>query len=144
MKQTIVWMRKIVNISDSAVDTQSDITTSNLAIVIEDYDFFTDGFHYRKLISENTYNVVDFDQGISGHFTYSRELTDIEYENWGHGGKLLNESGQECGFANSFFSDYEGIFAVELSPNIPSGNYVYVLYQFINYQYCEARISFSI
>lgn len=136
--------KEIVNISDSVVGTQSNITTSNLAIIIKDYEFFTDGFHYGKPISGNTYTVVDFDQGISGHFSYSRELTDIEYEKWGHGGKLLDESGQECGFANSFFSDYEGIFAVELSANIPPGNYVYVLYQFINYQYCEARISFSI
>lgn len=123
---------------------QSNTTSSGLSLVIEDYEFFTDGFYYKMPIDENSFSFVDFKNGISGHFTYSRELTNQEYENWGHGGKILNANGEERNIDASFFSTSDGVFAVELPEYMPKGDYVYLLYQFINNEYCEARIPFAV
>ena len=123
--------------------SESSPSNNGLSIIIDDYEFFTDGFYYEMPIDENYYNFVDFDRGISGHFSYSRELTEQEYENWGHGGKILDVNGEEVNNA-SFFSTFDGVFAVEFPEYMPKGDYVYLLYQLIDNKYCEARISFSV
>ena len=123
---------------------ESSTSTDSLSIIIEDYELFTDGFHYEFPIDENSYSFVDFDRGISGHFSYSRELTEQEYKNWGHGGKILDASGNETDIDASFFSTSDGVFAVELPEYMPKGDYVYLLYQFINDAYYEARIDFTV
>ena len=102
------------------------------------------GFYYEMPIDENSYSFVDFDMGISGHFSYSRELTEQEYENWDHGGKILDVNGEEVNINASFFSTFDGVFVVELPEYMPKGDYVYLLYQFINDEYCEVRILFSV
>ena len=124
--------------------SESHPSDNGLSIMIDDYESFTDGFYYKMPIDENSYSFVDFDKGISGHFSYSRELTEQEYENWGHGGKILDANGEDTNINASFFSTSDGVFAVEFPKNMPKGDYVYLLYQFINDEYCEARISFSI
>lgn len=124
--------------------SQSNTTSSGLSLVIEYYEFFTDGFYYKMPIDENSFSFVDFRNGISGSFKYSRGLTDQEYENWGHGGKILNANGEDSNINASFFSTSDGVFAVELPEHMPKGDYVYLLYQFINNEYCEARIPFTV
>ena len=123
---------------------ESSPSDNGLSIMIDDYESFTDGFYYKMPIDENSYSFVDFDKGVSGHFSYSRELTEQEYENWGHGGKILDAYGKEVNINASFFSTFDGVFAVELPEYMPKGDYVYLLYQFIDNAYCEARIYFTV
>lgn len=123
---------------------ESNISASGLSIIIKDYELFTNGFHYEMPIDENSYSFVDFDRGISGHFSYSRELTEQEYENWSHGGQILDAIGNETNINASFFSTSDGVFAVGFPEYMPKGDYVYVLYQFLNDQYCEAQIAFTV
>ena len=118
-------------------------TETGVSIIIKDYEFFENGFYYED-VDENSFSIVDFDYGISGHFNYSRELTNQEYENWFHGGKILTENGVECSVNATFFSTPDGVFAVELPKDMPKGNYIYVLHQYVNDKYCEARIPFTI
>lgn len=125
-------------------EPQSNTTSSGVSIIIKDFEFFKNGFYYEMPIDENSFSFVDFDYGISGHFNYSRELTNQEYENWGHGGKILAKNGIEFSINATFFSTPDGAFAVELPESMPKGDYIYVLYQFINDEYCEARIPFTI
>ena len=119
-------------------------STDDLSIIIEDYELFTDGFYYKMPIDEDYYSYVDFDKGISGHFSYSRELTEQEYKNWGHGGKILYANGNETDLDATFFSTSDGVFAVQLPEYMPKGDYLYLLYQFINDKYYEARIFFTV
>lgn len=123
------------------IGVESSPSTSNLSIIIEDYETFTDGFHYEI---PNSDSFVDFDKGISGHFSYSRELTEQEYENWRHGGKILDKNGKETNIEATFFSTSDGVFAVEFPEHMPKGDYLYLLYQFINDEYYETRISFTV
>lgn len=123
------------------IGVENSPSIDNLSIIIEDYETFTDGFHYEI---PNSNSFVDFDRGISGHFSYSRELTEQEYKNWGHGGKILDTNGKETNIDASFFSTSDGVFAVEFPEHMPKGDYLYLLYQFINDEYYEARISFTI
>lgn len=126
------------------IESESSSSTGDLSIIIEDYELFTDGFYYEMPIDENSYSFVDFDRGISGHFSYSRELTEQEYKNWSHGGKILNANGNESDIDAVFFSTSDGVFAVQLPEYIPKGDYLYILYQFINDKYYETRISFEV
>ena len=123
------------------IGVENSPPTGNLLIIIEDYETFTDGFHYEI---PNSYSFVDFDKGISGHFSYSRELTEQEYKNWGHGGKILDTNGKETNIDATFFSTSDGVFAVEFPQHMPKGDYFYLLYQFINDEYYETRISFTV
>ena len=117
--------------------------TGNLSLIIDDYQLFYDGFYHQIPESDSSYSFVEFDQGISGHFSYSRELTDIEYEDWGHGGKILDANGNELDINASFYATTDGVFAVELPEDMPSGTYTYLLYLFVHDEYCEARIPFT-
>ena len=118
-------------------------STGDLSLIIDDYQPFYDGFYHQIPESESSYSFVEFDQGISGHFSYSRELTDIEYEDWGHGGKILNANGTELDIDASFYATTDGVFAVGLPKDMPSGTYTYLLYLFVRDEYCEARIPFT-
>lgn len=122
---------------------QNNTPSNELSIIIEDCDFFNDGFHYEMPADDVTY-IVDFEKGISGHFSYSRELMEQEYENWSHGGEILNPNGEVCNIKASFFSTVDGVFAVELPPYMAKGNYICLLYQYINDKYYEARFPFRI
>lgn len=126
------------------IGSENSPSTDDLSIIIEDYELFTDGFYYEMPIDENSYSFVDFNKGISGHFSYSRELTEQEYKNWGHGGKILDANGNESDIDAMFFSTSDGVFAVQLPKYMPKGNYSYLLYQYINDKYYEARISFEV
>lgn len=126
------------------IEVDNSPSLDDLSIIIEDYELFTDGFYYEMPIDEDYYNYVDFDRGISGHFSYSRELTGQEYSNWGHGGKILDANGNETNIDTTFFATSDGVFAVELPEYMPKGDYLYLLYQFINDKYYEARISFTV
>ena len=126
------------------IGVKNSPSTEDLSIIIEDYELFTNGFYYEMPIDENSYSFVDFDKGISGHFSYSRELTEQEYKNWGHGGKILDANGNETNIDAAFYSTSDGVFAVELPEYMPKGGYLYLLYQFINDKYYEARISFTV
>ena len=118
-------------------------STGDLSLIIDDYQLFYDGFYHQMPESGSSYSFVEFDQGISGHFSYSRELTDIEYEDWGHGGKILDANGNELDIDASFYATTDGVFAVELPEDMPSGTYTYLLYLFVHDEYCEARIPFT-
>ena len=126
------------------IGSENSPSTDDLSIIIEDYELFTDGFYYEMPIDENSYSFVDFDRGISGHFSYSRNLTEQEYKNWGHGGKILDANGNESDIDAMFFSTSDGVFAVQLPEYMPKGDYLYLLYQYINDKYYEARISFEV
>ena len=122
---------------------QTNTTASGLSLIINDCQYFYDGFYHQIPESGSSYSFVEYDQGISGHFSYSRELTDIEYEDWGHGGKILDANGNELDIDASFYATTDGVFAVELPEDMPSGTYTYLLYLFVHDEYCEARIPFT-
>ena len=91
--------------------------------------------------------IINFGKGISGTFSYSRELTTQERIDWSHGGKLYDNNGNEIGQAGnwpSFWSEPDGKFAVEFPQNLPSGHYTYELYQIISEQYVSDQVSFEI
>lgn len=127
----------------SLASIQTNTTSSGLSLVISDCQYFYDGFYHQMPESDSAYSFVEYDQGISGHFSYSRELTDIEYEDWGHGGKILDANGNELDINASFYATTDGVFAVELPEDMPSGTYTYLLYLFVHDEYCEARIPFT-
>lgn len=124
-------------------EPQTNVTASGLSLIINDCQYFYDGFYHQMPESGLSYSFVEYDQGISGHFSYSRELTDIEYEDWGHGGKILDANGNELDIDASFYATTDGVFAVELPKDMPSGTYTYLLYLFVHDEYCEARIPFT-
>lgn len=130
------------NIVISGVESRP--STGGLSIIIEDYEVFTDGFYHETPIDENSYSIVDFSKGISGHFSYSRELTEQEYENWGHGGEILDANGNTTNINASFYATSDGVFAVEFPEYMPKGSYMYHLYLIIDDEYCEARIAFTV
>ena len=117
---------------------------NDLSIIIDDYHVFSNGFYYEMPIDENQVAFVDFTEGIAGHFSYSRELTETEIDNWGHGGMIVNEQGQDCSGDGLFFASIEGVFAMQFPSDLPGGNYSYVLYQYLDNQYCEVRIPFTV
>lgn len=127
-------------------DTQIEIseiiqdTNSIQRLVIDDYDFFNDGYYYEE---PTEHWFISFSTGISGTFHYEKELTEDEKSTWGHGGSLYDSTGNEIDGA-SFWSDISGHFAMELPVSLPSGTYTYVIRQYINnipyYAYIEFRI----
>lgn len=119
-----------------------------LSLKIKDWDF-KDKFHNEQAIpgEQDTYWITDLGMGISGAFSYSRPLNEQELENWMHGGKLYDANGNEVGVEGnypSFWSNPEGLFAVEFPKDLPHGNYTYELYQFIDGQYVSDMITFTV
>lgn len=107
------------------------------------------GFHYEYPNPDElgSYWVIDLQAGLSGTFTYSRQLTEDEKEDWMHGGKLYDAKGNEVGSENnypSFWSNQDGMFAVGFPQNLPTGEYRYELYQFVGGQYVSDSITFTI
>ena len=94
--------------------------------------------------------VIDFGKGISGTFTYSRELTQEELENWWHGGDLCDADGKCLVWGEDYeddlilWSDPSGVFAVQLPQNLKAGTYSYVLYQTINGQNVSDSYTFTV
>lgn len=122
---------------------QINTTSSGLSLFINDCQYFYNGFYYRAPETDSSYSYIEYDQGISGHFSYSRELTDIESAAWGHDGEILDMDGNELDIDASFYATADGLFAVGLPENMPSGNYIYLLYLYIGGEYCEVRIPFA-
>lgn len=120
-----------------------------LTINIENVAFFNDGYYYEYANPQNTSEsyIIDFDRGIAGTFSYSRELSAEERENWMHGGKIYDSNGHEVGYSGNyptFWSSPDGKFAVQFPKDIQPGQYVYELYQDINGQQVSDKISFII
>lgn len=120
-----------------------------LTLSIVQSNFFTDGYHYEfpDPKDANSTVIIDFSRGISGTFSYSRALTETEKEKWGHGGNLYDSNGNVVdadGDYPAFWSDPDGLFAVELPQNLDPGTYTYELYQVINGQYVSDTQTFSI
>lgn len=123
-------------------------SVDSLTLTIEDWDF-TDKFHNEQTIpgEQGTYWITDLGAGISGTFSYSRPLSEQELENWMHGGKLYDANENEVGVEGnypSFWSNPEGLFAVEFPKDLPHGSYTYELYQFIDGQYISDMITFTV
>ena len=123
--------------------------TLGLSIIVDEYEFFYDGYHYEQLDEENEgyYWSIDFDKGIAGKFHYSRPLTDEELRNWGHGGELYDSSGNKVGEENNyphFWSDPTGHFAMQFPKDLEPGKYTYVFYNVIGLEYVETKIEFTI
>ena len=120
-----------------------------LTISIENVSFFNNGYHYEYVNPQNPSetNIIDFDTGILGTFSYSRELTTEEKENWMHGGKIYDSEGNEIGYNGNypaFWSSPDGKFAVQFPKGLQPGEYVYELYQDINNQQVSDKINFII
>lgn len=120
-----------------------------LTISIENIAFFNNGYHYEYANPQNPSetNIIDFDTGISGTFSYSRELTAEEKENWMHGGKIYDSEGNEIGYNGNypaFWSSPDGKFAVEFPKDLQPGKYVYELYQNINNQQVSDKVTFVV
>lgn len=141
----------IIEESDPARDEimYSTVEQPLLSINIEGVAFFNNGYHYECVNPQNPSESYtgDFDRGIEGTFTYSRELTAEERENWMHGGKIYDSEGNEVGYDGNyptFWSSPDGKFAVQFPKDFQPGEYVYELYQDINGQQVSDKISFII
>lgn len=127
-------------------DVSSD--TMTLKITINPNIQLHDNFYYEypdPLDPSRNY-IVDFGRGISGTFSYSRALTQEERANWGHGGKLYDENGNEVGEEGNrptFWSDPDGRFAVEFPENFPAGHYIYEIDHVISNCLISDRIAFD-
>lgn len=109
---------------------------STLSIQIDSYKLFVNGFHYEYPDPQNPERtlLLDFNTGISGTYKYSRDLTENEYTNWFHGGKLYDEFGNEVGSEGNyptFWSNPNGMFVCEFPSDLKPGTYKYELYQYI-------------
>lgn len=121
---------------------------SKLSINIIEYTV-GDGFYYQYPDPEDTNStiIIDFGKGIFGTYEYSRNLNEIEKDNYLHGGRLCDANGNEIGEKGnypSFWSNSEGMFAVEFPKGLKAGVYTYELYQYINGQYVSDSIDIEI
>lgn len=144
--------------TDAPIETTAPIehtdepneTLSALAIIIDSYELFDDGFYFSKPDKETGGEwFVEYDKGLKGTFHYSRPLSEAEVADWYHGGSLyLVKDGQMIdmlsqGYAISCWSDYDGVFAVQFPDNLPAGDYVYKITNLIGgYSLESAPISF--
>ncbi len=131
--------------------TEKDAETrhSELMIEINSWEFSNNGFYYKYPDPENPDMniIIDYNPGIFGTFQYSRELTEEELSNWFHGGNLYDIDGNKIGVEGnypSFWSDPNGMFAVEFPDEMKPGVYTYELYQFIDNQYVSDTISITV
>lgn len=116
-------------------------SVNGLSLQIDDCIIKSDGYFYQS--AEDWYIHMN-GLCITGTFHYSTELSDKQIADWGHGGKILDAYGNDYSKDAEFFSDYNGNYAVKIPEAMATGNYTYVLYQFIENEYCEVRIPFTI
>ena len=126
-----------------------DVNQLSLSINVESVDIFYDGYYYKYVNPQNPSEnyIIDFDTGISGTFSYSRELTEEEIENWMHGGRIYDSDGNEVGYSGNypcFWSNPNGKFAVQFPEGLQQGKYTYELYQCINNQWVSDTVIFTI
>ena len=129
---------------DKGVPGSSDPALATLDIQIDSAEVFQDGFHYEFPDPENPERTVliDFTKGLSGKFHYTWPLSEEEASIVGHGGKLYDENMNEIS-GGIYWSDTNGNFAMQFPDDLPSGTYVYELYQVLNGTFMSSRIRFS-
>lgn len=129
---------------DKSVPGSSDTRPAELDIQIDSAEVFLNGFHYEFPDPENPERTVliDFTKGLFGKFHYTRPLSEEEVSSVGHGGKLYDENLNEIS-GGMYWSDTNGNFAIQFPDELPSGTYVYELYQVINGTFMSSRIKFS-
>lgn len=133
---------------DDTGEKEIDVNQLSLSIDVESVEFFYDGY-YKYVNPQNPSEnyIIDFDTGISGTFSYSRELTAEEIENWMHGGMIYDSDGNEVGYSGNyplFWSNPDGKFAVQFPKDLQRGTYTYELYQYINNQRVSDTVTFTI
>lgn len=109
----------------------------------------TTSYHYEYPDPQNPNSIIliDLGEGLSGTFSYSRPLTETERANWYHGGKIYDENLIEVGVEGNwptFWSDPDGMFALEFPKDLPAGRYTYELYQEISGQVVSDTIEFTV
>lgn len=134
---------------DAAGEKEIDVNQLSLSIDVESVEFFYDGYNYEYVNPQDPSDnyIIDFDKGISGTFSYSRELTEEEIENWMHGGMIYDSDGNEVGNSGNyprFWSNSDGKFAVQFPEGLQRGTYTYELYQYINNQRVSDTVIFTI
>lgn len=108
-----------------------------MSIKITSYEQCPNGFYYEYPDPDipNQNIIIDLKKGISGTFKYSRKLTQNEMNNWSNGGHLYDEDRNEIGEEGNypiFWSNSEGMFAMEFPKDLQPGTYIYELVQSIN------------
>ena len=138
----------ISELADYAMKIPADTEQSfSLSLNITDWSFGNDFYYEYQIPLTNDKAIINLKTGLSGTFSYSRELTEHEKQTWMHGGKLYDANGSEVGVEGnypSFWSNPEGLFAVEFPKDLPHGRYTYELYQFIDGQYVSDTITFTV
>ncbi len=134
---------------ETKTEKNAETRHSELMMEINSWEFSNNGFYYKYPDPENPDMniIIDFNPGIFGTFQYSRELTEEELSNWFHGGNLYDIDGNKIGVEGnypSFWSDPNGMFAVEFPDEMKPGVYTYELYQFIDNQYVSDTISITV
>ena len=78
--------------------------------------------------------LIQLEKGISGKFSYSRELTQSELNDWWHSGILYDAEGNrlETGADFRWWAISSGDFAAQLPAGLKAGNYIYELLLTIN------------
>ena len=129
---------------DKVTPGGTDTGLAELDIQIDSAEVFQNGFHYEFPDPENSERTVliDFTKGLSGKFHYTRSLSEEEKSSVGHGGKLYDENMNEIS-GGVYWSDTNGNFAMQFPDELPSGTYVYELYQVIGNQFINSRVKFT-
>ena len=131
-------------VTDGRVPSVND-SASNVRITIDEYSIFSEGYRYEWIDdnSPNTVSLIEFEKGIYGTFSYSRDLTEPELDGWGHSGNLYTSEGTIVDEKNNhpnFWCMSDGRFAVEFPMGLGRGKYIYELIVWIN----DVQISDSI
>lgn len=131
--------------SITASKTQSKSSPS-LFVRVDDYEIYEKGFYYKEPFAKGSnglYRIVEFQRGISGHFSFSGQLINADEDNWTLDGKIYDETRKECNIETTFFFSKQGVFAIELPEYLPKGNYICVLHLTDGTDHCEAEIFFQ-
>lgn len=124
------------------------IDLEELQLCIEEWKLYEDGYHYEEPTENPGENIiVDFERGIMGKFSYSRELTKEEKDSFSHTGELYDEFGHKVGNETdlpSYFSSLSGTFILEFPKELPAGKYTYELIHYIFDRRLTATINFTI
>ncbi len=125
--------------SDTSTDTP---TTDKLYIISDTCQAFYDGYN-----SGEPWYITGKGLGICGTFHYSRNITQEEKDDFGHGGKGYEGTDSNKGNllkGEAVWSGHQGKYMIDLPEDISAGRYVYYIYQVMEKKEVGLTIEFQV
>ena len=119
-------------VTESSVKAELTANTGSLSISINDCEQFTEGLHFERPDPEDSsiINYYDFKKGVTGSFSFSRELSKEEQANSSFSGSLFDMNGVEYlpnGEYPTIWAEWDekgGFFVVEFPDSTSPGTYI--------------------